>query len=69
MKKIIITFFAVFALQGCELIGQHEIFPIMPTKPELPSLQETPDGGIKLDKRDAAELFEYILDLERGYDQ
>ncbi|WZL14757.1 Rz-like spanin [Vibrio phage vB_VpaM_XM1] len=43
--------------------------PVQPTKPELPSLKETPSKGIELNQRDAGELMRYILDLERGYKQ
>ena len=34
-------------------------------RPELTSLRATPDGGIMMDKRDAAELLIYLEQLER----
>ena len=34
-------------------------------RPELASLTTTSDGGIMMDKRDAAELLVYIEQLER----
>jgi hypothetical protein len=37
----------------------------IPVRPELSSLTGTPDGGIMMDKRDAAELLIYIELLER----
>ncbi|QBJ00993.1 hypothetical protein Rostov7_00001 [Vibrio phage Rostov 7] len=67
MKKILILILALFVIQGCALTSAYEEMPTLPTKPQLPSLQRTPDGGIMLDKRDAGELMRYILDLERGY--
>lgn len=36
-----------------------------PTKPQLESLNRTHDGGISLNRQDATELAEYILELER----
>lgn len=43
--------------------------PPMPAKPMLPSLTATEDGGIILDAVDAGRLGQYILNLERGYNQ
>lgn len=69
MKKIIITILAPIALSGCALTSTCHEMPVQPTKPNLPSLKETPSNGIELDQRDAGELMRYILDLERGYKQ
>lgn len=38
----------------------------MPIKPALTSLVVTPEGGIMMDRRDAAELLIYIESLERA---
>ena len=38
----------------------------LPIRPELTSLTATSDGGITMDKRDAAELLIYIEALERA---
>lgn len=38
----------------------------LPVKPELTSLRTTAEGGIAMDKRDAAELLIYIKALERA---
>ena len=37
-----------------------------PIKPALASLEVTPEGGIMMNKRDAAELLLYIEALERA---
>lgn len=41
--------------------------PRQPTKPALPSLTATDEGGITLNNADAQQLGIYILELERGY--
>ena len=38
---------------------------MIPVRPALTSLTATSDGGIVMDKRDAAELLIYIEQLER----
>ena len=38
----------------------------LPVRPALTSLVVTPEGGIMMDKRDAAELLIYIEALERA---
>lgn len=67
MKRLALMIVALLSLQGCAGLQQCEEMPTLPTKPDLPSIERTIDEGIKLDKQDAGDLFEYILDLERGY--
>ena len=38
----------------------------LPARPELTSLVALPDGGIMMDRRDAAELLIYIEALEQA---
>ena len=55
----------ILLLPGCvsSTAGQTRMLPI---RPELTSLMATSDGGIMMNKRDAAELLIYIEALEQA---
>ena len=62
----------ILVLPGCANLGQTGNSAQMtgtttlPARPELTSLEVLPNGGITMDKRDAAELLIYIEALERA---
>lgn len=51
---------------GCTSLTSKPIPMERPIRPQLTSLKATSDGGIIMDKRDAAELLIYIEALERA---
>ena len=60
----------IFALSllasGCvSSIAKQTQTATLPVRPELTSLTTTSNGGIMMDKRDAAELLIYLEQLER----
>ena len=59
--------FAVsLALSGCvSSTAKPTQTATLPVRPELTSLTTTSDGGIMMDRRDAAELLIYLEQLER----
>lgn len=61
--KAILTLFLLITLVGCQT---QNIKPLKPTKPTL-TIQQN-NGGICLDKDNAAKLGVYILELESGYE-
>ena len=56
----------ILLLPGCANLTARPIPAALPVKPELTSLAATSEGGIAMDKRDAAELLIYIEALERA---
>lgn len=72
MNRIYIILVAV-GLSGCSVLSsaphllQCPEMPLMPAKPTMSSIQMTPEGGMTMNREDAAKLGQYILDLERGY--
>ena len=55
------------ALSGCaSLTPSTRSATTLPVRPALTSLAVTPEGGIMMDKHDAAELLVYIEALERA---
>ena len=56
----------ILALPGCASLTARPIQAVIPVRPALTSLTATSDGGIVMDKRDAAELLIYIEALERA---
>ena len=71
-KIALLLFAAILALPGCANLAQTNTpaqmtgTTTLPARPELRSLAVTPDGGITMDQRDAAELLIYIEQLERA---
>ena len=63
-----LLFALTLLVSGCLASIQGPISsPVMiPTRPDLTSLEERPDSGITMDKRDAGELLIYIETLERA---
>ena len=64
-----LLFALTLLLPGCaSLAGNSPVraTTTLPTRPPLESLTATSDGGIRLDKRDAADLLIYIEALERA---
>ena len=62
-------FALILALSGCASLGQptsNQAATTLPIRPVLNSLKIMDDGGIMMDKRDAAELLLYIEALERA---
>ena len=56
----------ILLLPGCANLTARPIPAALPVKPELTILAATSEGGIAMDKRDAAELLIYIEALERA---
>ena len=56
----------ILLLPGCANLTARPIPAAIPVRPELPSLTATPDNGITMVRRDAAELLIYIEALERA---
>ncbi len=61
----------ILLLNGCAGLtparpGQDRTMVRLPPRPALTSLQGTPEGGIIMNKHDAAELLIYIESLERA---
>ena len=61
-----LIFAAILLTPGCASLAAKPNPTMLPTKPVLTSLTVTSDGGIRMDKRDAAELLIYIEALERA---
>ena len=63
-----LLFALTLLLPGCVSLTSKPIPAVetLPTRPALTSLTATSDGGITMDKRDAAELLIYIEALERA---
>ena len=64
-----LMFALILALSGCASLGQptsNTATTSLPIRPVLTSLKITDEGGIMMDKRDAAELLIYIEALERA---
>ena len=62
-----LMFALILALSGCASLGQptsNTATTSLPIRPVLTSLKITDEGGIMMDKRDAAELMIYIEALE-----
>ncbi len=57
----------ILILTACQSLPQCPEMPIAPAKPNLPSLIQTPVGGMILNREDTQALAEYILELEQGY--
>ena len=69
LRIVWLMFALTLALPGCTSLGQptsNQAATTLPIRPELTSLTATSDGGIMMDKRDAAELMIYIEALERA---
>ena len=56
----------ILLLPGCANLTARPIPAAIPVRPELTSLAATSEGGIMLDRRDAAALLIYIEALERA---
>ena len=59
----------ILVLPGCASLAQptsNAAVTTLPIRPVLTSLKTTDEGGIMMDKRDAAELLIYIEALERA---
>ena len=64
-----LLFALTLLLPGCASLAGNspaQATTTLPTRPPLESLTATSDGGIRLDKRDAADLLIYIEALERA---
>ena len=69
MHRIVLMLFATsLLLPGCVSLTSKPIPAVetLPTRPALTSLTQTSDGGITMNKHDAAELLLYIEALERA---
>ena len=65
---VTLLFVAILGLSGC-VSSAHQNNPapaMLITKPILYSITVTPDGGICMDKHDAAALLIYIETIERA---
>ena len=66
-RIVLLIFAAILLVSGCvNSIVKPNPTLSLPVRPDLTSLTATPDGGICLDRHDAAELLLYIEALERG---
>ena len=66
LRLVWLIFAVTLALSGCaSLTARQTQTATLPVRPELTSLTVTSDGGIMMDKRDAAELLIYLEQLER----
>lgn len=61
-----LLFALTLLLPGCVSLMSKPTPAQLPIKPALASLEVTPEGGIMMNKRDAAELLLYIEALERA---
>ena len=64
-----LIFAMILALPGCTSLGQptsNQAATTLPIRPVLNSLKIMDEGGIMMDKHDAAELLLYIEALERA---
>ncbi len=69
LKLAWLLFAVILLLPGCASLtgnSQARTATALPTCPALESLTATNDGGISLNKHDAAELLIYIEALERA---
>ena len=67
MHRIVLMLFATsLLLPGCVSLTSKPAPAQLPIKPALTSLTQTSDGGITMNKHDAAELLLYIEALERA---
>ena len=66
LRIVWLIFALILALSGCvsSTAGQTQA-TTLPIRPELTSLTVTSDGGIIMDRQDAAELLIYLEQLER----
>lgn len=63
LKTLLTVSLLILALNGCAASRSNVAPP--PPRPTLESLEPTPEGGICMDKQDAAELLLYLDSLER----
>ena len=69
LRIVWLIFAATLVTPGCASLAgnnQERGATALPVRPALTSLVVTPEGGIMMDKRDAAELLIYIEALERA---
>ena len=69
LKLAWLIFAMILLLPGCTSLGQptsNQAATTLPIRPVLNSLKIMDDGGIMMDKHDAAELLLYIEALERA---
>lgn len=64
LKLTLTVSMLILMTSGCAGLSSKQIPQPIP-RPTLESLQESPDGGICMDKQDSAELLLYIDALER----
>ena len=67
LRLVWLIFAATLVTPGCASLAgnnQERGATALPVRPALTSLVVTPEGGIMMDKRDAAELLIYIEALE-----
>lgn len=64
LSPMLIALTLVLLTSGCAALTSSEI-PPRPPRPTLESLTPTAEGGICMDRQDAAELLLYIDQLER----